>query len=125
MLASVIDTSALAAVVFGEPGADEVVRALNGPIAAPALLWFEMASVCFAKIRSHPSKREELLRAFSLAFQLPIKVVEVRHDEIVDLALRTGLTTYDATFLWLARCLSAELVTLDERLHRAASQTKT
>jgi len=32
------------------------------------------------------------------------------------LALRTGLTPYDASYLWLAGYLGADLVTLDERL---------
>jgi predicted nucleic acid-binding protein len=34
--------------------------------------------------------------------------------------LRTGLTAYDAAYLWLARHLDAELVTLDTELQRAA-----
>ena len=39
---------------------------------------------------------------------------------IVQLALETGLSTYDASYLWLARRLGAPLVTFDERLRRAA-----
>ncbi len=41
--------------------------------------------------------------------------------EVVSLALATGLTAYDASYLWLARLLGAELVTLDRRLAAAAS----
>jgi len=36
------------------------------------------------------------------------------------LALETGLTVYDASYLWLARRLGAELVTLDKALDAAA-----
>jgi predicted nucleic acid-binding protein len=39
--------------------------------------------------------------------------------EVVDLASATGLTAYDASYLWLARHLGAPLVTLDSRLARA------
>ncbi len=49
--------------------------------------------------------------------------LEVRLGEVVALARRERLTVYDASYLWLARALDAELVTLDERLSRAASRS--
>lgn len=39
------------------------------------------------------------------------------------LVARTRLTAYDAAYLWLARFLSADLVTLDEKLARAWSRS--
>jgi predicted nucleic acid-binding protein len=44
----------------------------------------------------------------------------VDHDQTAGLALETGLTAYDASYLWLARRLGAELVTLDKALDAAA-----
>jgi predicted nucleic acid-binding protein len=38
--------------------------------------------------------------------------------EAIVLAERTKLSLYDAGYLWLARALGAELVTLDDRLTR-------
>ncbi len=35
---------------------------------------------------------------------------------MVDLALESGLSAYDASYLWLALHLDAELITLDGRL---------
>jgi len=56
--------AALAAVVFGEPGADEVARRLDGAaVFAPDLLAFELASVARKKLRRHPERAEEILRA--------------------------------------------------------------
>jgi len=43
----------------------------------------------------------------------------VDHLEVIDLAAQTGLTTYDACYLWLARKTDGELVTLDKRLLKA------
>jgi len=115
----VVDASALAAVVFGEPGADEVARRLDGAaVFAPDLLAFELASVARKKLRRHPERAEEILRALWAALD-PRRGIEWRavdHGDVVLLALRTGLTPYDASYLWLAGYLGADLVTLDERL---------
>jgi predicted nucleic acid-binding protein len=38
------------------------------------------------------------------------------------LATETGLTAYDATYLWLSRSRDSELVTLDRALARLAPE---
>jgi predicted nucleic acid-binding protein len=50
-----------------------------------------------------------------------IEEVTVDHAAVVEIALATRLTAYDASYLWLARELGAELVTLDGALERAAA----
>jgi predicted nucleic acid-binding protein len=123
MVASVVDASALAALVFCEPAADEVASVLGDTeLVAPALLWFEMASVCVTKARRHPADRAAILRAFELAQQVPVQIVDVDHAGVVALAETCGLTAYDAAYLWLARRLRARLVTLDRRLQQLAGQ---
>jgi predicted nucleic acid-binding protein len=118
----VVDASAAGALVFSEPGADRVVADLAGAsLVAPALLGFELASICLKKVRAHPRKAAQILAAFRLAHRLAIEFVDVAHEEVVTLARETGLTTYDASYLWLARHLGADLVTLDERVRRAAA----
>jgi predicted nucleic acid-binding protein len=46
--------------------------------------------------------------------------VPIDPPEVVALAEATGLTAYDACYLWLARTLRADLITLDRRLAAAA-----
>ena len=55
-----------------------------------------------------------------MAGKLAIEIVEVDHSAVVNMADETGLTTYDASYLWLARRLKGELITLDGKLQRAA-----
>jgi predicted nucleic acid-binding protein len=50
-----------------------------------------------------------------------LEYVEVDLDGTLRLAIETGLTAYDASYLWLARYLPAELVTLDRQLIRELS----
>jgi predicted nucleic acid-binding protein len=45
----------------------------------------------------------------------------VEFDKVIDLATATDLSVYDASYLWLARSLGAELVTLDRKLARVAA----
>jgi predicted nucleic acid-binding protein len=116
----VVDASALAALLFAEPEAETIAERLEGArLAAPSLLDFELANVCLTKIRRQPRQREVLRTAFRLAYRLRVETVAVDHADVLDLADATGLTTYDASYLWLARALSAELVTLDRKLAAA------
>jgi uncharacterized protein with PIN domain len=64
----VIDASALAAMVSGEPMAGDVVERLgDDPMSAPWLIWFELANVCLNKIKRHPHQRENFLASFRRA----------------------------------------------------------
>jgi len=74
----IVDASALGALVFGEPKAEEIARALEGsPMAAPALLWFELAGICLRKIKAHPAQKDQILRAFRLAGKLSIQIINL------------------------------------------------
>jgi predicted nucleic acid-binding protein len=117
-----VDASALAAILFAEPEADVVAARLSGArLAAPALLEYELANVCLTKIRRQPSQREALRAAFRLAHRLKVETVAVDNVAILDLAEATGLTAYDASYLWVARSLGGELVTLDRKLAAASA----
>ena len=85
-------------------------------LAAPSLLTFELTNVCLTKIRRRPGDRETLRAAFRRGQTLKVETVAVDRIAVLDLAERTGLTAYDASYLWLARELKAELVTLDRKL---------
>ena len=123
MRALVVDASALGALVFGEPRAEEISQSLTGAmLAAPALLWFEMAAIATKKIRHHPEQTAQIQTAFSLALRLPIVIRDVDYGETVNLALKSDLTAYDAGYLWLAEHLDAEFITLDAKLGKIAQE---
>jgi len=122
MAVKVVDASALAAVIFYEPEADTVAGRLRGAIlTAPTLLGYEIVNVCLTQLRRYPDRRLGILRAFAFYRDLAIEFAEPEHAAVLELAEQSGLTGYDASYLWLARRLGAELVTLDRRLARAAA----
>lgn len=53
-----------------------------------------------------------------------LEVVEVDHLEVIELARETGLTSYDASYLWLALHLKGELITLNKKLMNAACEQR-
>ncbi len=64
-----------------------------------------------------------ILEAFHLADRLNIDMLAVDHTDVIQLAQQLNLTTYDASYLWLAKHLDGKLVTLDQRLAKAAGRS--
>ncbi len=121
MVAKVVDASLLCAVLFGEPREEEAAQRLEGAtLYAPSLLPYELSSVARKKMQLYPHLREELAQALETGLGLDIEIVEVDHSEALSLALHTGLTTYDASYLYLSRAQRIPLETFDEQLDRAA-----
>ncbi len=65
--------------------------------------------------------RTFVIRALDEALASDMVWVEVDFPEVLALALETGLTTYDASYLYLSRFLGADLVTFDEQVQRVVS----
>ncbi len=122
MEVKIVDASAIAAIMFDEPEADDMTRRLGGAIlVAPALLQFELVNACVTKLRRYPDLRDTILQAFAVQGGLTIETAEVDQAATLVLAEQFRLTGYDASYLWLAQRLNAELVTLDRPLGRAAA----
>lgn len=118
----VVDASALAAIAFGEPDADRCGRMLDRAVLhAPSLLQYEMAKVARKKCRESPERSRDIATALSLALGRHHGIVY--HDpnpvDVLLLANATGLSPYDASYLWLAGFLGADLITLDRQLAAA------
>jgi len=121
----VVDASALAAVLFGEPEAPKVAGQLgDAALVAPTLFSYEIANICWKKLRRHPEKRATLLEAYSFLGRMEVEEIEVSIPEALLLADRENLTVYDASYLWLSRKLGVELITLDGDLKAAAASSQ-
>lgn len=120
----VIDASALAAVVFGEPHAEAVVARIDGTtVFAPDLLKFEMINTAWKKVRRQPADAVKIFTALSFALNDDANIVwhDVDPTAVALVAYATGLTAYDASYLWLAGSLGVDLVTLDARIAAASA----
>ena len=122
-MAVVVDASAIAAIMFGEPDGSALADELAGEtLLAPTLIDFELTNLALKKSRKRPETTSLILMALQAALSLPISRVSVPGMEVFALSARTGLSAYDASYVWVARSRDARLVTLDRALSRASSE---
>jgi len=120
MNVTVVDASAIAALIFDEAEGPKIGGMLSGrSTKAPVLLPLEIANVCLMKQRRRQLTATQARAAFDLFRELPIEFIDVSGHAAFALGQETGLTAYDASYLWLAEHLGGDLLTLDQALHAA------
>lgn len=117
----VIDTSALLAVIVGEPERDRIVALASGhTIIGPESIPWEMGNAFSAMLRQHRLTLAEALEGFRSFQAIPLRYAKVDMVRALALAHQTRMYAYDAYFLECAIRHSAPLLTLDHGLGRAA-----
>jgi predicted nucleic acid-binding protein len=76
-------------------------------------------------MRRHAGQRDLLLELYAKSLATSLQEHDIELSEIIALAESFNLSAYDASYLWLARSMNVELVTLDARLERAAKAAST
>jgi predicted nucleic acid-binding protein len=113
----VIDASAMAALAFAEAGAGLVLDEIDGHrLHAPELLAYELMNVAWKRARRQKGATTLFLESLEILAGLGVHYRSVDRRGVIVLGLATGLTAYDASYLWLARSLGVPLVTLDRKL---------
>lgn len=116
MSVTVVDASAVAAVVFDEPEGAPVIASISNALAAPTLIRYELASVCATKLLREPRFAQLILSRYQLFASLGIEFAEPDWETLPLLARQWAISAYDAAYLQLALTRKAPLVTLDARL---------
>ena len=118
----VVDASAIAALIFGEPDKPWVEMQINSmELFAPPLLAFELGNICWKKLRRFPGDADRLLAAWDVWCRSDLIATEPSDPiQTIRLARAQEMTFYDASYLWLAVHLKAAIISLDARLVRAA-----
>ena len=88
---------------------------------SPHLLAYELTNVARNKAQQFPEDLSAIEQGLLGALSLDIGWVDVDHQAVLALALEKGITTYDASYLYVARSLGVPLVTFDAALQAAFS----
>ncbi len=123
MTGEVVDASVFGAFLFQEPRAEEAAALLErAELFEPELLAYELASIARKKTLLHAGLSDQILEALEVGLSLDVHWVRIDQIAVVQLALETGLTTYDASYLHVARSLGIPIVTFDEQLRSASER---
>lgn len=109
----VADASYILDILFPD---EKISNLPEGKIVAPTLLRYEVVNaIKMAVVRKRVSQVVglELIKEWK---NWKIEYQDVDLEEVLKLALGTGLSVYDACYLWLAKEKKTKLLTFDKKL---------
>ena len=117
----VVDTSALIAVIVGEPERDRIIALTAGnTIIGPGCIPWEIGNAFSAMFKQQRLTLEEAKKGFAIFGTIPIRYINLDFVNAVTMSKQTNLYAYDAYFLDCAARMKAPLITLDRKLLTAA-----
>ena len=121
----VIDTSALIAVITGEPERDIIVEITTGnTLVGPGSIPWEIGNAFSAMFKQKRLKLSEAQKGFEIFDKIPIRYLKSDFVNVLKISKQINLYAYDAYFLDCAIRHKAPLLTLDKKLRSAAQNLK-
>ena len=117
----VIDTSALIAVIVGEPERIRIVEFTSGnTLIVPGSIPWEIGNAFSAMFKQDRLTLDEAQKGLTILESIPLRYVEPDFSNVLKLSKNTDMYAYDAYFLDCAIRHKAPLLTLDRKLKVAA-----
>lgn len=125
-MALIVDSSAAASWALPDEDAAQIriatPRLLTEDIYVPSIFWHEIRNIVLVSERRQRLQPSESYAAIGRIASLePIVDDNANHAKVLEIGRRYELSAYDAAYLELAARLGASLLTLDDKLARAAS----
>ncbi len=121
----VIDTSALIAVIVGEPERDKVIEMTVGnTLLGPGSIPWEIGNAFSAMFKQNRLSLEDAEKGIFIFNSIPIRYIETDFTSVLKISKQAGIYAYDAYFLDCAVRQNAPLLTLDQRLKASALDFK-
>ena len=123
----VADASVFLSVALEEPGHQSIIdRTIGKRIVSPEVLPYEIGNALIAgKRRTRLQLTDkDIHQAYSRSQSIPVRLVRIRIDEALKLALRWNIYAYDAYYLQCAREHGLPLLSLDGAMLKIAKTMK-
>lgn len=121
----VVDTSALIAVIIGEPERDRIVAmTVHQTLIGPGSILWEVGNAFSAMLKQDRLTLESALRGLEIFEEIPIQYTMPDFAHSIAIAHQAKLYAYDAYLLDCAIRHKAPLLTLDRKLMAAARALK-
>ena len=119
----VIDTSALIAVIVGEPERKMIVEITSGhTLIGPGSIPWEIGNAFSAMFRQNRLTIDEALKGLIIFDGIPLRYIKPDFVNALQISKSSGMYAYDAYLLDCAIRYKAPLLTLDRNLKKAAQQ---
>jgi predicted nucleic acid-binding protein len=119
----VIDTSALIAVIVGEPERKRIVEFTTGnTLIGPGSIPWEIGNAFSAMFKQDRLTLDEAKKGLAIFTSIPLRYVEPDFLNALKISKQANMYAYDAYFLDCALRHKAPLLTLDLRLMAAAKK---
>ena len=119
----VIDTSALVAVIVGEPERNKIVDLTTGKtLICPGSVPWEIGNAFSAMFKQNRLTIAEARKAFVIFNSIPLRYTKPDFPNSITLARQTNLYAYDAYILDCSIRHKAPLLTLDRKLKTMAKK---
>lgn len=117
----IIDTSALIAVIVGEPEREKIIDLTKGStVIGPGSIPWEIGNAFSAMFKRKRLTLEEAKKGMVIFKNIPLRYIEPDFTMVLKLSKQADIYAYDAYFLDCAIRLKAPLLTLDRRLKASA-----
>jgi predicted nucleic acid-binding protein len=118
-----IDTSALIAVIVGEPERNRIVEITqSNTLIGPSSIPWEIGNAFSAMFKQNKLTLKEAQKGLAIFQRIPIRYMEADFDNVLKLAKSANMYAYDAYLLDCAIRRKAPLLTLDRNLRTAAQK---
>ncbi len=117
----VIDTSALIAVIVGEPERPKIIELTAGnALIGPGSIPWEVGNAFSAMFKQDRLTLDEAKKGLSIFDGIPLRLVDTDFPNALRLSKETSMYAYDAYLLDCAIRYGSPLLTLDRKLKAAA-----
>ena len=119
----VTDTSALIAVIVGEPERSRIIEITSGnTLIGPGSIPWEIGNAFSAMFKQKRLSLEEAQKGILIFNSIPIRYIETDFVSVLKISNKAAIYAYDAYFLDCAARQKAPLLTLDRRLKASAHE---
>jgi predicted nucleic acid-binding protein len=119
----IIDTSALIAVIVGEPERDVIVDITTGNnLIGPGSIPWEIGNAFSAMFKQKRITIQEAEKGVAIFKSIPLRYIEPDFINSLKISKKTNMYAYDAYFLDCAMRYNAPLLTLDKKLEAMANK---
>ena len=117
----VIDTSALIAVIVGEPERNRIVELTTGnTLIGPGSIPWEIGNAFSAMFKQNRLTLDGAQKGLVIFDSIPLRYIKPDFVKALKLSKQVNMYAYDAYFLDCAMRHKAPLLTLDQKLKKAA-----